>query len=50
MTLTQRAGLTVAVLAQYGKKSHDAPIVKRSIVRYALSCPREDARRVGSLA
>lgn len=37
--------LTPEVLAQYGKKSHDAPIVKRSIVRYALSCPRPEATR-----
>ncbi len=27
------------VLALYGKKSHDIPIVRRSILRYALSCP-----------
>lgn len=37
--------LTDQVVAQYGKKSHDAPIVKRGIVRYALSCPRPEAKR-----
>lgn len=37
--------LTPSVLAQYGKKSHDAPIMRRAIVRYALCCPREDAAR-----
>lgn len=37
--------LTAEVLSQYGKKSHDAPIVKRSIIRYALSCPRPEAAR-----
>jgi len=37
--------LTKDVLAQYGKPSHAAPIVKRGIVRYALSCPDEDAKR-----
>jgi hypothetical protein len=35
--------LTPAVLAQYGKKSHAAPIVLRAIVRYALSCTRPEA-------
>ncbi len=36
--------LTPAVLRQYGKKTHDTPLVERSIVRYALSCPRPEAR------
>ncbi len=36
--------LTPLILAQYGKASHDAPIVKRGIVRYALSCPLPEAR------
>jgi hypothetical protein len=36
--------LTPSVLAQFGKKSHEAPIVKRCIVRYGLSCPRPEAR------
>ncbi|MFL5240758.1 MAG: hypothetical protein ACJ8FY_01505 [Gemmataceae bacterium] len=35
--------LTADVLALYGKKSHDAPIVRRSIVRYALLCPKPAA-------
>lgn len=37
--------LTPAVLAQFGKKSHDAPIMRRAIVRYALSCPRPEVQR-----
>jgi hypothetical protein len=36
--------LTPLVLAQYTKPSHDSPIVKNSIVRYALACPRPEAR------
>jgi hypothetical protein len=35
--------LTVDVLAQYAKKTHDAPIVKRAIIRYALACPKKEA-------
>lgn len=35
--------LTPAVLSQFGKKSHDAPIMKRAIVRYAITCPRAEA-------
>jgi hypothetical protein len=31
------------VLALQGKKSHDIPIVRRSILRYALSCPDQKA-------
>jgi hypothetical protein len=27
------------VLGLYGKESHSAPIIRRAIVRYALSCP-----------
>jgi hypothetical protein len=37
--------LTGEVLAQYGKKTHDAPIMKQAIVRYALSCPKPEAAR-----
>jgi hypothetical protein len=38
------------VIAQYPKKSHAAPIVRRAIVRYALSCPRPEAARfIGEL-
>ena len=36
--------LTPAVLAQFGKKTHDAPIMRRAIVRYALSCPQPEAK------
>jgi len=28
------------VLGLYGKKSHDVPIIRRSILRFALSCPQ----------
>jgi hypothetical protein len=35
--------LTADVLAQHGKKSHDAPLMRRAIVRYALSCPKPEA-------
>jgi hypothetical protein len=35
--------LTADVLALFGKKTHDAPITRRSIVRYALCCPRREA-------
>jgi hypothetical protein len=43
--------LTDDVLALYGKKTHDAPIMRRAILRYAMSCPKPatktfvDARR-----
>jgi hypothetical protein len=35
--------LTKLVLAQYGKSTHAAPLVKNAILRYALSCPDADA-------
>ncbi len=41
----QEWGLTEQVLAQYGRPGHDAPLVRRAIVRYALCCPRPEARR-----
>ncbi len=37
--------LTAEVLAQFSKPSHQAPIVRRCIVRYALSCPDEQSQR-----
>lgn len=37
--------LTELVLAQYGKESHAAPITRRAIVRYAMCCPRPEARQ-----
>lgn len=40
----QEWGLTADVLGQYGKKTHDAPMVRRAIVRYALSCPLPEAK------
>jgi hypothetical protein len=35
--------LTADVLALYARKSHSAPIMRRAILRYALSCPRPEA-------
>jgi hypothetical protein len=35
--------LTPLILAQYGKSTHEAPIVKRGILRYALCCPLPEA-------
>ena len=37
--------LTTDVLAQFGKPTHAAPIVRRAIVRYALSAPGDEASR-----
>jgi hypothetical protein len=37
--------LTTQVLAQFDKPTHAAPIVRRCIVRYALCCPREEAKQ-----
>lgn len=34
---------TASVLALYGKKGYEAPLMRRAIVRYALTCPRPDA-------
>lgn len=34
---------TKQVLSQYGKPSHAAPLMKRSIIRYALCCPEAEA-------
>lgn len=34
---------TTRILSLYGKKGYEAPLMKRAIVRYALSCPRPDA-------
>ncbi len=38
--------LTPRVLALYGRKGFDAPIMRRAILRYALSCPRPEARQL----
>jgi hypothetical protein len=35
--------LTGDVLALYGKKEYDAPLMQRALVRYALTCPRPEA-------
>jgi hypothetical protein len=37
--------LTAKVLAQYGRATHDTPIVRRTIIRYALCCPQPEARQ-----
>src|SRR5207247_10470875 len=37
--------LTADVLAQYAKKSHASPLIRRSIVRYALVCPHVQAKQ-----
>ncbi len=37
--------LSDAVLAQYDKQSHAAPITRRTILRYALCCPQAPARQ-----
>ena len=39
-------GLTKTVLEQFDRHSHQAPIIRRSIIRYALSCPSPEARRL----
>ncbi|MBX9622679.1 MAG: hypothetical protein K2X82_02585 [Gemmataceae bacterium] len=36
--------LTADVLAQFGKPTHAAPIVKRATVRYALTCPTDETK------
>jgi hypothetical protein len=35
--------LTKEILAEFGRPSHDSPLVRRGIVRYALCCPRPEA-------
>jgi hypothetical protein len=37
--------LTGDVLALYGKKGYEAPIMERTLVRYALTCPRPEAAK-----
>jgi hypothetical protein len=36
-------GLTAKVLSQFDKRTHAAPMVRRAIIRYTLTCPRPDA-------
>jgi hypothetical protein len=36
--------LTADVLAQWGKPTHAAPVVRRCLVRYALTCPKPEAK------
>jgi hypothetical protein len=40
----KRWEMTDKVLDLFGKKSHDVPVVKRAILRFALQCPRARAR------
>lgn len=37
--------LTESVLDQFGKKSHDFPMVRSAIARYALACPKPEAKQ-----
>jgi hypothetical protein len=37
--------LTTDVLALYIRPTHSAPLMKRAIVRYALSCPKAEAKQ-----
>ncbi|HEX4591387.1 MAG TPA: hypothetical protein VH120_15740 [Gemmataceae bacterium] len=37
--------LTAEILAQFGKPSHAAPMVRRAIIRYALCCPKAEAKQ-----
>ena len=37
--------LTDAVLTSFNLKNHDSPLVRRAIARYALSCPRDQAKQ-----
>ena len=37
-------GMTDAILDLYDKKSHDVPIIRRAILRYALSCPKQGTK------
>jgi len=36
---------TPAVLATWGRKGLDAPVMQRAILRYALSCPKDEAKK-----
>jgi hypothetical protein len=36
--------LTTDVLNLFGRKTHDAPLMRSSIIRYALSCPNLEAK------
>jgi len=38
--------MTDKVLGLFEKKSHDIPIIRRSIMRFALNCPSENAKAV----
>jgi hypothetical protein len=37
--------LTPDVLALYVKKGYDAPLMQQALVRYALSCPKDEAKK-----
>jgi hypothetical protein len=37
--------LTADVLGLFGRPSHSAPLMKRAIVRYALCCPKSEAKQ-----
>jgi hypothetical protein len=38
--------LTDQILALHGKRSHETPFIQRTILRYALQCPDDRARRL----
>ena len=38
--------LTDQVVALYGQKGYDAPLMRRSLTRYALTCPKPAAKRL----
>jgi hypothetical protein len=38
------------ILGLYGRESHNVPIIRRSILRYALSCPARNAKVAAFLA
>jgi hypothetical protein len=38
--------LTGDVLVLYGRKGYDAPLMQRALVRYALTCPRPEAKKL----
>jgi hypothetical protein len=37
-------GVADRILGLWGKSSHDVPIIKRSVIKYALSCPKDNKR------
>lgn len=46
LRLWREWGLTAEIVSKYPLKSHEAPLVRRAIVRYSLSCPRAEAMQL----